>query len=109
MQHMEEHAPYIAVAGELGLEVDKNNFALQKKILIEKVNHLILTDFEKLVSILYRVDVSEQKINTVLKMHADQNAAELIVDLLLERAAQKIKSREQWGQRDDSISEEEKW
>ena len=106
---MEEHAPYIAVAGELGLVVDKNNFDLQKKILVEKVNHLILTDFEKLVSILYRVDVSEQKINTVLKMHADQNAAELIVDLLLERAAQKIKSREQWGQRDDSISEEEKW
>lgn len=61
--------------------------------LIEFINHLIQKDFEKLVSILYRVDVNENKLKTLLKASAGTDAAVLIADLILERELQKIKTR----------------
>lgn len=106
---MEDTAAQVAVASELGFALEENNFAAGKAVLVDKVNQLILSGFEKLVSILYRLDVSEQKINAVLKQNAGEDAAGLIVDLMLERAAAKIKSRQQFSQRDDTIDDEEKW
>lgn len=61
--------------------------------LIEFINHLIQKDFEKLVSILYRVDVNEKKLKTLLKASPGTDAAVLIADLILERELQKIKTR----------------
>ena len=61
--------------------------------LIEFINHLIQKDFEKLVSILYRVDVDENKLKTLLKASPGTDAAVLIADLIIERELQKIKTR----------------
>ena len=61
--------------------------------LIERINHLIQKDFEKLVSILYRVDVNENKLKTLLKASAGTDAAVLIADLIIEREWQKVKIR----------------
>ncbi len=72
------------------------------------VNNLINTNFEKLVSLLYRIDVSEIKLKELLKNNEDKNAGEIIAALIIERQQQKIKSRQEFG-RDDDISEEEKW
>ncbi|MBK8141653.1 MAG: hypothetical protein IPK57_11990 [Chitinophagaceae bacterium] len=38
-----------------------------------------------------------------------ENAAALIADLIIERQLQKIKSRQQFRQRDNSINENDKW
>ena len=38
-----------------------------------------------------------------------ENAATLIADLIIERQLQKIKSRQQFRQRDNSINENDKW
>ena len=73
-----------------------------------RVNDLIQHQFEYLVSILYRVDVSEKKLVELLKQHPAQLAAETIVDLLLERQAEKIKSRKRSAGGPD-IPEDEKW
>ena len=98
-----------AVAKELGLPVEADNFAADKKLLVDRVNELIIKDFEKLVSILYRIDVSEAKINTLLKEFPDEDAAETIVNLMLEREVEKIKTRKEFRQKDDDFDEEEKW
>lgn len=98
-----------AVAKELGLPVEANNFAADKQLLIDKVNELIIKDFEKLVSILYRIDVSEGKINMLLKEFPDKDAAETIVNLMLEREAEKIKTRQQFKQQDNDFDGAEKW
>jgi hypothetical protein len=98
-----------AVAKELGLPVEVNNFVADRQLLIDRVNELIIKDFEKLVSILYRIDVSEAKINTLLKEFPATDAAETIVNLMLEREAEKVKTREQFKRRDDDFNEEEKW
>jgi hypothetical protein len=106
---MQNEELYAIATAELGLQIKENDSFITKEFLVQKVNELIINDFEKLVNILYRMDVSETKINALLKEFMQEDAAEIIVNLMLERAAQKIKSRQQFNQRDNNISDEEKW
>lgn len=73
------------------------------------VNDLINHDFDALLQLLYRVDVSESKLRTMLQQLPGNDAAEIITNLLVERHLQKIKSRRENQQRDESISDEERW
>lgn len=79
-----------------------------KTRLSEHINHLIQSDFQKLVSILYRIDVSETKLKQLLKENSSIDAGLIIADLIIERLLQKIKSRQE-HKRDDNISDDEKW
>lgn len=81
---------------------------LQKQLAIH-INHLIKNDFEKLIAYLYRVDVSEQKLKLLLQQFPGEDAGNIIAQLIIERQQQKIKTRQQFSQRDDSFNEEEKW
>lgn len=72
------------------------------------VNHLINTNFEKLISLLYRIDISEAKLKELLQQNEDKNAGEIIAALIIERQQQKIKTRQLFS-RDDDIAEEDKW
>ena len=80
-----------------------------RKKLAENINHLIIHDFNKLVSLLYRVDVNEAKLKHLLKENPGSDAGNIIADLIIERQLQKIKSRQQFLQRDKSIDDEDKW
>lgn len=77
--------------------------------LSEKMNELIKNDFNHLVQILYRLDVSEAKLKQVLRNNPNEDAGKIISSLIIERQLQKIQSRRQSIQQDDSFSEEEKW
>ena len=66
---------------------------LKKADLIDAINHMIVHDFEQLVALLYRIDVSESKIKSLLQFNPDTNAAELITDAILQRLAEKEKSK----------------
>ncbi len=79
------------------------------KALAVRINDLIEKDFQQLISILYRMDVSEAKLRSLLKDNPDSDAGLLIAGLMIERQAQKIKSRQQFSQRDNDIDENEKW
>ena len=72
------------------------------------INHLIQSDFEKLVSLLYRIDVSEPKMRALLQHKQGEDSAAPIADLIIERQLQKIISREKFSNKKD-ISDEEKW
>ena len=73
------------------------------------INYLINHDFEKLVFYLYRIDVNESRMKYLLDQKEGENAAGLIADLIIERQLEKIKSRQQFRQRDKDIDENEKW
>jgi hypothetical protein len=73
------------------------------------VNKMIESDFEKLVNILYRVDVNERKLKYLLRENVGSDAADIIADLIIERQMEKIKSRREFSNQDDNISDEEKW
>lgn len=78
---------------------------------IQQINDLILNDFNKLILILYRLDISESKLTSLLKVQSPgngMNTAEIICHLIIERQIEKIKSRKQYG-KENQISEEEKW
>ena len=61
------------------------------------LNILIINDFEKLIFILYKVDVDEMKLKSVLNSSVDRNAGELLARLIIDRQLQKIESRKNSG------------
>jgi uncharacterized protein YwgA len=80
---------------------------LKQKLTVH-INHLINTDFEKLVYYLYRIDVDEKKMRALLEKKKGENAAGLIADLIIERQLQKTESRKKTGGA-ENIPDEEKW
>ena len=87
-------------------DVFKKDALLQQ--LTDCINYLLLHDFAALVQILYRVDVSEQKLKTLLQQQPQKDAAVIIAHLLLERQEEKKKSKES-SRFNDDIPEDEKW
>lgn len=76
--------------------------------LAKYINQLIQVNFEKLISILYRIDVSESKLKQLLQDHPGNDAGNIIATLIIERQMQKIKLRNQ-HRPDRDIPETEKW
>lgn len=81
----------------------------QYQAIVDHINTLLQKDFSQLVSLLYRLDVSEAKLRALLQQNPDTDAAILIANLVLERQAQKIRSRRENTRRDHEIDENEKW
>ena len=79
-----------------------------KQDFIAYINHLVDTDFEKLIYLLYRIDVNENKIKNLLEGKSDINAGELIAHAIIERQMEKIDTRKKYKQEQD-INEEDKW
>ncbi|WP_226065026.1 hypothetical protein [Kaistella polysaccharea] len=67
----------------------------QFEILVSFIDDLIRNDFNRLLSILYRVDISEQKLKIKLAKNKETKvrSAEIIAHLLIEREEEKILSR----------------
>jgi hypothetical protein len=72
------------------------------------INKLIEADFHKLISILYRLDVSETKLRQLLEENTGSDAAVIIADLIIERQIQKLKSRNE-NKNNNIIPEDDKW
>jgi hypothetical protein len=100
-------------------EIINSVFAASEDILVKDktlfnnlsayINDLIITDFERLVSLLYRIDVNEKKLEYLLAQQPGTNAADTIAHLIIERQLQKIKSRQENRRDKNDYSEEEKW
>ena len=72
------------------------------------INDLIERDFSRLVQLLYRLDVSEDKLKSVLLEHPTGDAGDMIAQLIIERIAQREKAKHLFKQQTD-IPEDEKW
>lgn len=107
---MDENELIRVINHELAIQLPEQiSFEELRSLLQQEINHLIQGDFQKLVSILYRVDVNERKLKYLLQENVGEDAAVIVADLIIERQLQKIKSRREYTQRDDIISDEEKW
>lgn len=73
----------------------KTPFEALKQQLIEQVAYLIDHDFEKLVRVLYTIDVEEKVLKQALWQQGDQQAAVIIAELMMERQLQKNAARQQ--------------
>ncbi|SDF15665.1 hypothetical protein [Chitinophaga filiformis] len=77
-------------------------------LLAEKLEFLISTDFQQFVLLLYKVDVSELKVRSILESDLTPGVYRKIAALLIERQQEKIIARKTYSQPppDDG---EEKW
>lgn len=79
-----------------------------KNTLASYLNELLLHDFHALVQLLYRVDVSEKKLKSVLQENPDEAAGNLLADLLVQRQEEKQAVKNSFRFPTDA-SEEERW
>ena len=98
------------ISKEFQIELpDKISYEELQSRLESYINELIKTDFEKLVTYLYRIDVNEQKLKLLLRQFPEKDAGKIIAALIIERQQQKIKTREKFRQQGDDVEGEEKW
>jgi|SRR4051794_35389518 hypothetical protein len=83
-----------------------NHEQLHRSIANE-INFLITKDFSRLISVLYRLDISEKKLKDYLQQPADTPAANVIAEMIIERQLQKIESRKKF--KNNRFCDEEKW
>lgn len=80
-----------------------------QKLLAEHLNYLITNNFSLLISVLYRLDISEKKLKTLLNNSVNTPAGEIIAHMIIERQLQKIAARRSFSSKTGNIPEDEKW
>jgi len=84
------------------------DFQIWSEKLASHINFLIDKDFNKLLSILYRLDINEIKLRQLILETREEDAGKTIAGLIIERQLEKLKSRQQFKSGTD-IPEDEKW
>ena len=72
------------------------------------IDYLIQNNFQKLISILYKIDINENELRQILQKDKDKNTGKIIAGLIIERQLKKIDTRKNFINKDD-ITAEEKW
>ncbi len=94
---------------ELAIELpEKIAMAEIEATLAMHINQLIQHNFQQLVQLLYRVDVNEKRLKTLLQENPGEDAGKLIARLIIDRQLQKIKTRSSFRSARD-IPDDEKW
>lgn len=73
------------------------------------INRLILNHFEKLVQVLYRIDVSEDKLKYLLHHYRNENAGDIIAKLIIDRQVQKMLFKQEMENKIEQDCDEERW
>jgi hypothetical protein len=77
--------------------------------LTARINDLIDRNIDRLLSLLYTIDISEKKLKTLLQANAGEDAGRIIARLIIERQLQKIKTRKEFKPGEASGPDEERW
>ena len=90
-----------------GLRVHNDKTDFVNHLAIE-INGLILHDFNKLISILYRIDINEGELKKMLQQYSQVDAGYIIAQLIIDRQIGKAELRSKF-RKEDNIADEEKW
>lgn len=71
------------------MDLDLPTGAEARLRLQQHINELIQNDFNRLLTILYRIDVDEDKLKAALRGQPNRDAAEIICEMMIERQAGK--------------------
>ncbi len=89
-------------------ELDADRKEKHKQALVNHINYLLLHDFEKLINVLYRVDVDETKLKKLLNINKEHDAATIIAELMINRQKEKVLHRKT-NPSENNIDDAEKW
>lgn len=90
----------IAAKGDIELNKNTQSISTQaelKEKLAEIISYLLDHDFEKLLWILYRIDVDEEKAKQLLSQHLPDQAPEILADLIIQRQIKKDELKKQFN------------
>ena len=91
-------------------EISTNEMVLFKKDLSEKINDLLINSFASLVQILYRIDIDESQLKAELLQRKEEQASDVIADIMIQRIQNTIATKKQFKQNNSSIIDESlKW
>lgn len=81
------------------------------RILAQRINDLIASDFSRLLTLLYRIDIDEMQLRRLLHEHSDQDAGLIISKLILARQREKAATREvlRKSAEDADVPDDERW
>jgi hypothetical protein len=98
------HKAAIIVADELEMDelesnkiVAFNEYEEVKNFLAQRIKYLLEHNTEKLKYVLYRIDVSEQKVHDALANHTLEVGSQQIAELIFQREIQKAITRKQYA------------
>ena len=97
------------VEEQFGIITSRQSFEEKLQSLALKIHDLLNNDFQKLISLLYRMDINESKLRRLLEENKNTDAGLIIAKMMIEREAQKIKSRKESMKKNNQDSTEEKW
>jgi hypothetical protein len=99
----------LSLQNEMGIDLaEKTTQQPMLDALTSYINELIQHNFQRLVQLLYRIDVNEARLKHLLRENKDKEAASIIAALIVERLQEKIKTRAKFKQ-DSNIPDQEKW
>ena len=94
----------------LAIDLPQNiSFTALHQMLSAHVNHLIKTNFDALVALLYKIDVDENKLKHFLIDAPNEDAGDTIATLIIERQQQKLIYKKQFFKTTPPAEDEEKW
>ena len=108
---MELHPDLRKMADFIGENLTDHTAAELNKLIQDLsvlVNEMLISRFEQLLTLLYQLDIDEEKLKKLLRENTAADAAKLIAELIIERQIAKIKTRQEYSA-DNDINEEEKW
>lgn len=105
---IKEIAEVLQIA-QLHAQRDAHGTAELIEAIAERINYLITHDFSLLVSILYRLDISEKKLKQLLQHNSSSTAGDIIAALIIERQLEKINSRKAFKNNAQDIPDAERW
>lgn len=103
-----EKALQLYFQNNYNIEMSENfNQTIFEQQLTQYINNLINNDFQKLVFLLYKIDINEKKLTQILQ-NTNADSAKVITHLIIEREMEKYNSRKNFTQNNVN-SDEEKW
>ena len=106
---MDDKQLILSLNSDLAIALPENESLDKLRLILSAyINELIDKNFQHLVNLLYRLDVSEYKLKQMLS-DTKEDAGLVIADLIIERQTEKIKTRKQFQQKQEDIDENEKW
>lgn len=90
----------LALKNQFGINIPTTEILMEKdyhvlkRLLSKKLAEIIDADFQHFVNILYRIDIDESKVKSILAQKPLDEAIETIADLIIVRQKQKVISRQ---------------
>lgn len=88
---------YEIVTSDKPIVIERENYKELERELAEYLNNLLVRDYNKLITILYRIDISQEKAVAALAEYAEKESpGETLARLIIDRQLEKLITRRKY-------------